>query len=305
MTVHGTVVDLRAGGYEASVGQVGATLLSLTHGGHRLVDPVPLDALDDAWRGRTLVPWPNRVVDGRYEVGGTAYQLPVNEPETGAALHGLAAFQRWELTGSTSSSATWQLDLPASYGYPFQVRCTATYALDPDGGLSITLSGTNIGPEPAPFGAAIHPYVTCDGRPLDECEITLPAGTVLLTDEHSSPTEAVPATEVGIDPTGSTSLRGISVDNAFTDLPPSWAVELTHPGSPGVRVDSDAPWVQVYTGERIGRVAAGVEPMTCPPDAFNRDPAGVQLSPGATRRLTLRISALTYGVAAEPSHRGT
>lgn len=305
MTVHGTVVDLRAGGYEASAGQVGATLLSLTHGGHRLVDPVPLDALDDAWRGRILVPWPNRVVDGRYEVSGTAYQLPVNEPETGAALHGLAAFQRWELTGRTSSSATWELDLPASYGYPFQVSCTVTYELDADRGLSITVSGTNIGPDPAPFGASIHPYLTCDGRPLDECRVTLPAGSVLLTDERSSPTDVAPATQVGIDPTAPTALQGISVDNAFADLPGTWAVELTHPDSPGVRMESDAPWVQLYTGERIGRVAAGVEPMTCPPDAFNRDPDGVLLQPRQTRTLRLGISALPYGGAAEPSHSGT
>ncbi|MGC5583787.1 aldose-1-epimerase [Ornithinimicrobium sp. W1665] len=291
MSIHGTVVDLRAGDYEATVAQVGATLLSLTHDGHRLVDPVPADRLDDdAWRGRTLVPWPNRVVGGRYEAGGTAYHLPVNEPETGAALHGLAAFQRWDLADRTPSGATWVLELPASYGYPFQVRCTVAYTLDA-GGLSIAVSGSNTGPEPAPFGASTHPYLTCDGRPLDECRVSLPAGSVLLTDERSSPTEVVPATQVGIDPDGPTTLRGLSVDHAFTGLPTPWAVELTHPGSPGVRLDSDAPWVQLYTGERIGRVAAAVEPMTCPPDAFNRDPDGVLLAPGATRTLTLRISA--------------
>ena len=292
MTVHGTALTLRAGDYAAEVAQVGATLLALTHRGHHLVDPVTPGELDDAWRGRTLVPWPNRVVDGRYEAGGTAYHLPVNEPETGAALHGLAAFQRWDLADSSPTSATWELELPASYGYPFQLRCTTAYDLDADGGLSITLAGSNTGPEPAPFGASIHPYLTCDRRPLDECRVTLPASSVLLTDERSSPTEVVPAGEVGIDPTGPTSLRGVSVDHAFTGLPGTWAVELTHPDSPGVRVDSDAPWVQLYTGERIGRVAAGVEPMTCPPDAFNRDPDGVLLAPGATRTLTMRISAL-------------
>lgn len=92
MTVHGTILTLQAGSYTAQVAQVGATLLSLTHRGHHLVDPVAPERLDDAWRGRTLVPWPNRVVGGRYEVAGTAYELPVNEHETGAALHGLGAF---------------------------------------------------------------------------------------------------------------------------------------------------------------------------------------------------------------------
>lgn len=107
MTVHGTVLTLRAGDYAAEVAQVGATLLSLTHRGQPLVDPVAPGELDDAWRGRTLVPWPNRVVGGSYRVAGRAHHLPVNEPETGAALHGLAAFQRWDLAESSPGSATW------------------------------------------------------------------------------------------------------------------------------------------------------------------------------------------------------
>ncbi len=291
MTVHGAVVDLHAGDYAAQVGQVGATLLSLTHRDHRLVEPVPLDDLDNAWRGRTLVPWPNRVVGGRYEVAGTAYELPVNEHETGAALHGLGAFQRWEPVDSTPSSATWALELPASYGYPFQVRCVSTYALDAEGGLRLTIEGTNVGPSAAPFGASTHPYLTCDGRPLDECEVILPGGSVLLTDDRLSPTQLVPVEGSHLDLRTATSLRGLAVDHAFTDLPAAWAVELTHPTSPGVRLDSDAPWVQLYSGERTGRRAAAVEPMTCPPDAFNRDPDGVLLQPGETRTVSLRISA--------------
>ena len=293
MSIHGTVVDLRAGGYAAQVGQVGATLLSLTQNGHRLVDPVPLDGLDDAWRGRTLVPWPNRVAGGRYAAGGTTYELPVNEHETGAALHGLGAFQRWELVESSVSSATWALDLPASYGYPFQVRCVTTYVLDADGGLGVTVEGSNLGPSAAPFGASTHPSLTCDSRPLDECRVSLPAGSALLTDARGTPTRLVPVREAGLDLRSPTSLAGLSVDHAFTDLPGAWAVELTHPTSPGVRLASDAPWVQLSTGERVGRRAAAVEPMTCPPDAFNRDPEGVLLQPGEARSVSLRISAVS------------
>lgn len=291
MTVHGTVLDLRAGDYTAQVGQVGATLLRLTHRRHDLVDPVPADAPDDAWRGRTLVPWPNRVAGGRYAVGDTAYDLPVNERETGAALHGLAAFQRWDLVDRTDRSARWQLDLPPTPSYPFQVRCTTTYVLDAEG-LQVTVEGTATGPDPAPFGASVHPYLTCDLRPLDECTLTLPAASVLHTDDRGTPTDLVPVAGTGLDLTGPTALRGRSVDHAFTDLPTTWSVELTHPTAPGVRLDSDAPWVQLYTGERLGRRSAAVEPMTCPPNAFNRTPQAVLLPPGANRGVTLRIGTL-------------
>ena len=37
---------------------------------------------------------------------------------------------------------------------------------------------------------------------------------------------------------------------------------------------SSAPWVQAYSGEHLGRRGVAIEPMTCPPDAFN---SGVDL----------------------------
>ena len=294
MTVHGSVVRLRAGAYEAQVAQVGATLLSLTRNGRHLVHPVAPGVLDDAWQGRTLVPWPNRVVGGRYAVAGTAYQLPVNEAATGAALHGLAAFQRWDSSALEPDRVVWVLDLPASHGYPFEVRCRVTYALDPDAGLSVRVEGENQGARPAPFGASTHPYLTCDGRPLDECTLTLPAGSVLLTDDHLSPTRVVPVGGTALDLRSPTPLRGVRLDHAFTALPATWAAELTHPTGGGVRLTSQAPWVQVYSGERLDRRGAAVEPMTCPPDAFNRDPHGVLLEPGATRTLSLQITATEH-----------
>src|SRR5690606_4511058 len=109
------------------------------------------------------------------------------------------AFQRWELVERTGSSATWALELPAAYGYPFQVRCVTTYALDADSGLSVTVEGTAVGPSAAPFGASTHPYLTCDGRPLDECRVSLPAASVLLTDDRGTPTRLVPVAEADLD----------------------------------------------------------------------------------------------------------
>ncbi|AXH95415.1 aldose-1-epimerase [Ornithinimicrobium avium] len=290
MSVNGTVTSLAAGDYEARVGAVGATLHGLTHRGRDLVLPTGPAVLGEGYRGRTLVPWPNRVVGGRYAVGGRVLDLPVNERATGAALHGYGAFAPWTVVGSSGAAATLELDLPATYGYPFDVVCRARYVLD-DQGLIVTLSGTNEGRDPAPFGIGTHPYLTC-GRPVDECTLVVPAGRVLLTDDRSTPTRLVPVD-------GDLDLRGPSVvgprvvDNAFTDLPPGeWAVELSHPGVGGVRLSSDAPWVQVFTADPLGRRGAAVEPMTCPPDAFNSDPAGVLLAPGETRTLSLRVGAL-------------
>lgn len=290
MSVNGTVTSLATGDYEARVAAVGATLLGLTHRGRDLVLPTGPAVLGKGYRGHTLVPWPNRVVDGRYAVNGQALELPVNERATGAALHGHGAFEPWTVVGSSGAEVMLELDLPPTYGYPFDVVCRARYVLDDDG-LSVTLGGTNEGPGPAPFGIGTHPYLTC-GRPVDECTLVVPAGKVLLTDARSTPTRLAPVAG-DLDLREPAVLGPRVVDHAFTDLPTGeWAVELSCPGAAGVRVSSDARWVQVYTADELGRRGAAVEPMTCPPDAFNSDPDGVLLAPGGTRTLSLRVGAL-------------
>lgn len=294
MTVNGTITHLVAGHYEATVGSVGASLLRLTYRGRHLVQPADPGRLADGYQGRTLVPWPNRVVGARYTVGRNTHHLPVNEHETGAALHGLAAFQTWSLKEVGQDHGTWELDLPASYGYPFDVRCEVRCTLDVENGLTMTVSGTNQGDQPAPFGASTHAYLSCDDRPLSECTLQLPAASALMTDDALSPTDLVPVAGTELDFVRPAAVGERRIDNAYTDLPPQgWSVELTHPDAPGVRMRATAPWVQLYTGDRIGRRGAAVEPMTCPPDAFNSDPEGVLLLPGSTRRLSLSIGAIS------------
>ena len=61
---------LRAGEYDAIVASVGASLRSLTYRGRDLVVPFDADELRPGFRGATLAPWPNRIVDGRYTFGG-------------------------------------------------------------------------------------------------------------------------------------------------------------------------------------------------------------------------------------------
>ena len=93
MMINGELIDLRAGAYEARVATSGATLVHLRREGRDLV--LPFDAetsLPDAWRGKTLLPWPNRIDGARYTYAGATFEVPCNEPATGAALHGLAGW---------------------------------------------------------------------------------------------------------------------------------------------------------------------------------------------------------------------
>ena len=106
---------------------------------------------------------------------------------------------------------------------------------------------------------------------VDECTLQFPAGKVLLTDERMLPIELVAAEQADMDFRTARLLGEQRIDHAFSDLPPEgWQVSLSHPGT-GLtsRLSAQEPWLQIYSGELLGRRGVAVEPMTCPPDAFN------------------------------------
>ncbi|WP_315501210.1 aldose 1-epimerase family protein [Actinomyces radicidentis] len=320
--INGELIDLRAGDYEARVATAGATLVHLRRAGRDLVVPFDAEAsLPCGWQGRTLVPWPNRIKGSRYSYGGEEYLVPCNEPETGSALHGLVGWSDFQVASDTSSEdaadgdvgeplseVTLELSLPASYGYPWALEVSVRYALDEVTGLTVTITSTNVGaalaaphvpgvPEadgeqlPAPYGVSAHPYLT-RSVPADECVLTVPASTVLDAD----PQTMAPAGLRGIAGTEWDWREGravgeTSTDNAYTDLPDGlWEVRLSG-GEPGtVVMTADAPWVQVYTAEHLFRRGVAVEPMTCPPNAFNTGDGLVTLEVGQTHsfRYSLR-----------------
>ena len=80
---------LEGEGQRAVVTEVGATLRSWRVGEREQLDTFPVDELDDDYRGKVLVPWPNRIRDARYVFRGTEYRTAISEPERGGALHGL------------------------------------------------------------------------------------------------------------------------------------------------------------------------------------------------------------------------
>lgn len=148
-------------------------------------------------------------------------------------------------------------------------------------------------PAGAPFGAGFHPYLRAGEAPLDECRLTLPASTVLRTEPDGEVTGREPVS-ADLDLTVGPLLDGRSIDHAYTDLPAeAWIAELAHePSGLTVRLVADTPWAQVFTGDTIGRAGVAVEPMTCPPDAFNSGEDLARLTPGEWFRVGYSIEAL-------------
>jgi aldose 1-epimerase len=290
MTTNGQRWNLEHGDQRASVVQRGGALQSYSVAGVEIVDGFTDDERPPAFNGAVLAPWPNRIRDGRWSWRGHSYQLPITEPATGSALHGLVSDVPWQAESVAPDAVTLGVDVEPSAGYPFPLRLSVTWSLS-DEGLSCRLGALNTGAEAAPFGVATHPFFQLPGARVDDLELRLPAGHWLETDANLLPVALRPAAGTGHDFTAPRSLRGVRLDTAFTAVQPdaegvSTAVLSAGESAVTIWAEPDFSWWQVYTSDyfepgsdRLRRSLA-VEAMTCGPDAFNSQADLIVLEPG-------------------------
>ncbi|MBZ4487666.1 aldose 1-epimerase family protein [Microbacterium sp. cx-55] len=307
----GTPHVLRSGAYEASISSVGATLRTLTFDGRHLVVPFAADEVRPAYRGATLAPWPNRVVDGRYEFAGTEYELALTEPGRGHALHGLAAWLDFEAIDKGPDHVTVSAVVEAQSGYPWRIRIETRFSLDADG-LTQTVRATNESDAAAPYGTGPHPYLVAGAGTVDDWTLELPAADVLhVTPDRLIPTElrAVDADDPArFDYRIPRTIGDAEIDHAYTGLRRDGdgiaTVRVTDADGSGVAMTWDAAcgWVQVHTADLPTRGPGhrgglAVEPMTCAPDAFHAsaypfDTGLLVVGPGESVDAGWRIAAI-------------
>lgn len=293
---------IRSNGYVAEVTDVGASLRLLRYGERDLVTPFSVDAIRPVYRGAVLAPWPNRVCDGRYTFAGTAQQLPINEVERMNALHGLVAWARWDLVEHTQKRVVLAHRIHPCDGYPFLLDLRVSYHLGTEG-LTWRLTAANAGTETAPYGCAHHPYLVAGEGRVDDWKLQLPADHYLeVTPDRLLPTGLRPVRGTNLDFRTARRIGHTQVDHAFTDLRrdenDTTVVTLTDASDRGValRWGREMSWVQIHTADRpepeLCRSGLAVEPMTCPPDAFNSGQDLVRLSPGETHHASWTLRAL-------------
>ena len=290
----GVELALEYGRQRLVVTEIGAGLQSWTVGGRELLDTTPGGKPDGAYRGKVLVPWPNRLRDGRYTFDGTEHCAPLTEPARGNALHGLATERRWRAIRSSTRHLTLVHDLRPQSGYPFSLRLAVEYELT-SGGVVATLRATNVGASAAPFGAGLHPYLTHGTPRIDELLLEVPARTHVPLDDRRLPTgDATPVEGTEVDFRHAWTIGPLRLDTCFGDLDRSPAgvarVRLSTAGGDRqvtVWMDERFAFVQVYTADEVPdrarrRGGVAIEPMTCAPDAFNTGDGLLVLEPGAS-----------------------
>lgn len=297
----GTQYTLRYGSYTASIASVGASVRSLRHGDRDLVVPYGADELRPSYRGAVLVPWPNRVVDGKYSFNGSDYQLALTEPRRAHAIHGLLSWVDWSLVEQSDSSVRLAATVVPQAGYPFRLEAEVLYALD-DAGLHTTISAVNAGTSAAPYGVSAHPYLVAGEGLVDDWTLQVPASSVLhVTEDRLIPTELTDVSSSHFDfrqerPIGSTFLDHAYTGINYDDGGATVAVRAADGRGAAITFDRSCPWIQIHTADKpdpaVSRLGLAAEPMTCPPDAFNSGTDLIVLEPGGKHSAGWLIHAL-------------
>jgi aldose 1-epimerase len=162
------------------------------------VRPTPVRAFVEhnvrATAGYPLVPYSNRIGDGRFAFDGTDYALAINSPIPWHPIHGLGWIREWTVAKASPEKLELALRHAArgasDHAWPWSFDATQTYELD-DERMLWGISVTNRDSRPMPAGIGMHPFFP----KTPAAELQFAAGSVWRNDERMLPVErtAVPA----------------------------------------------------------------------------------------------------------------
>jgi aldose 1-epimerase len=286
-------VILRHDGWEAEVVPfIGGGLAGLRYGGIDILRPSTVDSLVArdplGLASFPLVPYPGRIRGGQFVFDGRAVALPPNFPPNPYPLHGCGWIAEWLIAEAKANACLLRHVHAAAPSWPWSYEAELSYHLA-ESSLTVRLTVGNHSATSMPVGLGQHPYFL--RRP--DCLLRAEVKTILW------PGEDLVCDEVGPVPENWKMAAGhrvgsVSLDHGFGgwsgraeigggDRP--FTVRMTAPG--------DARFLQVYAPD--GADFLCVEPMTCMPDAVNRDGAEsglIELAPGATASLSMLISVV-------------
>ncbi|KAA3614662.1 MAG: hypothetical protein D8M58_09385 [Calditrichaeota bacterium] len=147
---------------------------------------------DKIYKGARLIPFPNRVADGKYEFEGSVFQLACNEKGLNNALHGFLFDKEFTIENVEESESRAKVELVYDYsgnitGYPFPFKAKIIYSLSEKDGFTCSTMVKNTGDSRMPFGDGFHPFFTFHSK-VDDLWLKLPVDQKIIINEQMVPT---------------------------------------------------------------------------------------------------------------------
>lgn len=242
-----------------------------------------------------LLPFCNRIREGRAQFEGRQIQFPPNHPAADSPhpLHGIGWQRPWQVVSSGRSEAVLGLQVPASAAWPWAFSARQTFELD-DKGLQVTMALTNEDSAAMPAGIGHHPYFPHEAG----TRVRMPATAMWEGDAEVMPTRLVESDAVRRLREGVV-LGELDLDNNFTGWDHwarvDWPAERQGPAR-SVLMEAEAPldYFVVYCPRGADHFCA--EPVSQCTDWLNllpvhgREPlGGARLEPGQTLTARFRL----------------
>ncbi len=298
VTPSGEQFEIRAGDHHATIVEVGGGVRTYSVGDRAVLNPYRLDAMSDGAHGAVLVPWPNRLADGRYSFAGSDHQVALTEPGLRNAIHGFLRWRPWRAVERSPDRVVMAHRLFPLTGYPFGLDVEVDYSVS-DAGLLVRTTARNIGDTPCPYGCGHHPYLSPGEGAVDDCILELPAATRILTDDRQLPSGAEAVEGTPFDFRSGRRIGELQIDFPFSDIDfhsdGRSVTRLTGSDQRTVELWADATYrfLEVFTGDTLAsgrrRTGVAVEPMTCPPNAFQTGESVIALEPGESVTATFGV----------------
>lgn len=234
-----------------------------------------------------LSPWVNRVRNGNYSFEGRNYQLPINEPYLGNAIHGLLARKPFDISLEASKATlTHQYDAEEK-AYPFPFEMQLTYSFSADNSFQLQFQAKNTGSGNMPFACGWHPYFRLTEGNLANWSIRFDS----LSKFHSD-SQMIPLREENYDASAGVNLGEDVLDNVFRLKSKDKHITQLYNKSKKESLyfeqsSIDFPFLVVFAPENSNCVA--IEPMSANTDAFNTGDGLRILAPGECFDSTVKI----------------
>lgn len=283
MTARDKVVTLKAGSYDLELcPEGGGCITAFRYQGIDVFRP----AKDEYWQtyepraaaSFPLVPFSNRIADGRFDFEGRSYRFPINMPPEPHSIHGDGWKAAWKVEAQEPARAVLSHEPTDT---PFSYSSRLVFDLS-ENGLTASLEITNAGGKRIPVGFGHHPYFPrTEGLTLEMAvtDVWLPDARQLPENKQPVPAAWDFSTEKRLAP--------LDLDHGFA----GWNGKATMRWpETGIRltIEADPVFSHVVVYVPAGRDFVCVEPVSHVANAVNlaaagRTDTGLQvLEPGAT-----------------------